>query len=38
MMARPAALCRLRSRAGLPRKELDALVNAAIDVICGNPR
>jgi AcrR family transcriptional regulator len=25
----------VRSRAGLPRKELDALVNAAINVICG---
>jgi AcrR family transcriptional regulator len=25
----------VRSRAGLPRKELDALVDAAIDVICG---
>ena len=28
----------VRSRAGLPRKELNALVNAAIDVICGKPR
>jgi AcrR family transcriptional regulator len=28
----------IRSRAGLPRKELDALVAAAIDVICGKPR
>src|ERR1043165_7064693 len=25
----------IRARAGLPRKELNALVNAAIDVICG---
>ena len=25
----------VRSRAGLPRKELDALVDAAINVICG---
>ncbi len=25
----------IRSRAGLPRKELDAIVDAAIDVICG---
>jgi AcrR family transcriptional regulator len=28
----------IRSRAGLPRKELNALVDAAIDVICGAPR
>ena len=28
----------IRSRAGLPRKELNALVEAAIDVICGAPR
>jgi len=28
----------IRARAGLPRKELNALVNAAIDVICGKPR
>ena len=28
----------VRSRAGLPRKELDALVDAAIGVICGKPR
>jgi AcrR family transcriptional regulator len=28
----------IRSRAGLPRKELDALVKAAIEVICGKPR
>jgi len=28
----------IRSRAGLPRKELDALVSAAIDLICGKPR
>ena len=28
----------VRARAGLPRKELNALVNAAIDVICGTPR
>jgi len=27
----------VRSRAGLPRKELDALVYAAINVICGKP-
>jgi len=27
----------VRSRAGLPRKELDALVDAAINVICGKP-
>ncbi|MGZ6196007.1 MAG: TetR/AcrR family transcriptional regulator [Candidatus Binataceae bacterium] len=27
----------VRSRAGLPRKELDALVDAAIGVICGKP-
>jgi len=28
----------VRARAGLPRKELNALVNAAIDVICGKAR
>jgi AcrR family transcriptional regulator len=28
----------IRSRAGLPRKELNALVEAAINVICGAPR
>jgi TetR/AcrR family transcriptional regulator, copper-responsive repressor len=28
----------IRSRAGLPRKELDGLVRAAIAVICGKPR
>ena len=28
----------IRARAGLPRKELNALVNAAIEVICGKPR
>jgi TetR/AcrR family transcriptional regulator, copper-responsive repressor len=28
----------VRSRAGLPRKDLDALVDAAIGVICGKPR
>jgi TetR/AcrR family transcriptional regulator, copper-responsive repressor len=28
----------IRARAGLPRKELDALVKAAIEVICGKPR
>jgi AcrR family transcriptional regulator len=28
----------IRARAGLPRKELNALVDAAIDVICGRPR
>jgi AcrR family transcriptional regulator len=28
----------IRSRAGLPRKELNALAEAAIDVICGAPR
>src|SRR3954447_11440851 len=28
----------IRARAGLPRKELNALVNAAIDVICGKAR
>ena len=28
----------IRSRAGLPRKELDALAKAAIEVICGKPR
>ena len=28
----------IRARAGLPRRELNALVNAAIDVICGKPR
>jgi hypothetical protein len=27
----------VRSRAGISRKELDALVDAAIDVICGVP-
>lgn len=27
----------IRSRAGLPRKELDALVKAAIEVICAKP-
>jgi AcrR family transcriptional regulator len=28
----------IRSRAGVARKELDAIVDAAIDVICGGPR
>ena len=28
----------IRARAGLPRKELNALVSAAIDVICGKAR
>jgi len=28
----------IRARAGLPRKELNALVNAVIEVICGKPR
>jgi AcrR family transcriptional regulator len=28
----------IRSRAGLPRKELDALVKAAIEVICGKAK
>jgi AcrR family transcriptional regulator len=28
----------IRARAGLPRKELNALLNAAIDVICGKAR
>ena len=28
----------IHARAGLPRKELNALVDAAIDVICGRPR
>ena len=28
----------IRSRAGLPRKELNALVEAAVNVICGAPR
>ena len=28
----------IRSRAGLPRKELDALAAAAVNVICGTPR
>src|ERR1700742_2085056 len=28
----------VRSRAGLPRKELEALAKAAIEVICGKPR
>jgi len=28
----------IRARAGLPRKELNALVDAAIEVICGKPR
>src|SRR5262245_30072049 len=47
-MADPAALAQLatatlhtlavRSRAGIPRKELDALAAAAIDVICGRSR
>jgi len=27
----------VRSRAGLPRRELDALVDAAIGIICGSP-
>jgi hypothetical protein len=27
----------IRSRAGVPRKQLDALVDAAIDVICAAP-
>jgi hypothetical protein len=28
----------IRSRAGLPKKELDALVAAAIEMICAKPR